>query len=273
MDIAEAQRTFRHPDRSAYPELAGYSWEETYDECFGGGALYLAAQMTRAMRLQPGYIVLDLGCGKGTTSIFLARHFGVRVVALDLWTSATQLYTKIAARGYRDRITPLNMDVCDRLPFAENYFDAIFCMNSFSFYGGNEDFLRHLLPHLKTGGQLCIGSEVLSEEFTPDQLAHPPAVYAFKLPPPADHVDVFEDDFKRQHSPGWWRDFFINSGLLTVETCHELADADVLYEDLVLYEHEYQIDPFDVAICLEQIEWGRHNRPNKSLFVIAASKR
>ena len=35
----------------------------------------------------------------------------------------------------------------------------------------------------------------------------------------------------------------------------------------------FYIDPFDVAICLEQIEWGRHNSPAKSLFTITTCKR
>ena len=44
------------------------------------------------------------------------------------------------------------MDITGRLPFAAEYFDAIFCMNSFSFYGGSVEFLQHLLKHLKPAG-------------------------------------------------------------------------------------------------------------------------
>ena len=272
MDIAEAIATFRSPDRAAYPELAEYTRDEIYQDCIGGGALYLAARMVRTMSLKPGDIVMDLGCGRGETSIFLARHFGVKVLAVDLWTSATALHDKFSARSYGDRIVPLNLDITGRLPFADAYFDAIFCMNSFSFYGGSHDFLRHLLKHLKKDGQLCIGSEVLSDEFTPEQLANPPYVYSFRLPPPNEQVDVFEDDFKRQHTPAWWRQLFERSGLLAVLDCHELEDADVLYEDLTLFEHEHGIDPFDVEILLQQIEWCRQNRPRKSLFTITARK-
>src|SRR5512137_2407652 len=101
MNIDERIACLRSPDAAAYPELAGYSREEIYRDCFGGGALYLAARMVRTMTLRPGDIVLDLGCGKGETSIFLVRHFGVKVVAVDLWTPATFLNVKFTARGYR----------------------------------------------------------------------------------------------------------------------------------------------------------------------------
>jgi SAM-dependent methyltransferase len=271
-DLNDRIAALRAPDRARYPELAGYARDELYRDCLGGGGLYLAARMARTLRLQAGDIVLDLGCGKGETSIYLARHFGVQVVALDLWTPASWLSQKFSARGYRQRILPLHLDVTGALPFADDYFDAIFCMNSFSFYGGSQEFLRHLLPHLRTGGQLCLGSEVLTAEFTAEQLLHPPAVYAFRLPPPNEAVDVFEDDFKRQHTPAWWRALFEHSGALRVEHCAELDDADVLYEELVRYEHEQQTDPFDVEICLAQMDWGQRHEPRKSLFVLTASK-
>lgn len=262
----------RAPDLRAYPELEGYTRDEIYRDCFGGGALYLAARMVRTMQLEPEMRVLDLGCGKGETSIFLARKFGVRVIAVDLWTDATFLHDKFSARGMPERIVPLNLDVTQRLPFAENYFDAIFCMNSFSFYGGSVEFLQHLLKHLKRGGEICIGSEVLSHEFTPEQLANPPHVYSFRLPPPNENIDVFADDFSKQHTPKWWRDLFARSGLLQVVSCAELPDATILYKDLVRYEHENNIAPEDVEISLEQLEWGRTHTPRKSLFTLTARK-
>jgi SAM-dependent methyltransferase len=203
----------------------------------------------------------------------LAKHFDVRVVAVDLWTSATFLNDKFTSHGYHDRIVPLNLDVTHKLPFAENYFAAIFCMNSFNFYGGSVEFVQRLLTHLRPGGQLCLGSEVLSDEFTAEQLQHPPQVYAFQLPPPNQHVNVFEDDFKKQHTPAWWRTLFEQSGLLEVEHCAELDDADAIFEELVRYEYEHNLDPFDIEICLQQMEWGRTHRPRKTLFVLTARKR
>ena len=224
------------------------------------------------MHLHPGEKVLDLGCGKGETSVFIAKHHGVLVKALDLWTSAEFLTQKFAERGVSSQCSAIQMDATEPLPYAENEFDAIFCMNSFNFYGANPGFLAHLLKHLKPGGRLCIGSEVLSAEFTPEQLANPPFVYAFKLLPPNEQVDVFTGDFLKQHTPGWWRDYFQTSGLMDVETCYELEDAEEIYQELVRFEYENNIDLFDVQICLDQLEWGHTHQPHKSLFVCCTQK-
>lgn len=150
MDMNKVAKDYRSPDRAGYPELRGYTRDEIYDGCMGGGALYLAARMARTIRLDPGATVLDLGCGQGTTSMFLVKHLGARVIAVDLWTDATFLNREFSARGYRDRIVPLQLDVTGRLPFADEYFDAIFCMNSLSFYGGS---LAGQCPKVRAGRQ------------------------------------------------------------------------------------------------------------------------
>lgn len=272
-EIEQILSTFHPPERADYPELDSYSHDDLYRDFFGGGGLYLAVRMLRALNLLPGQVVLDLGCGKGETSVFMAKYYGVQVKALDLWTSAEFLTQKFAQRGVSERTSAVQMDATDTLPYAENEFDAIFCMNSFNFYGAKPGFLAHLLKHLKPGGRLCIGSEVLSVEFTPKQLANPPFVYSFNLPPPNEQVNVFTDDFLTQHTSGWWQNFFQASGLMDVETCYELNDAEAIYQELVRYEYENNIDPFDVQICIDQLEWGHTHQPHKSLFVLSARKR
>jgi SAM-dependent methyltransferase len=271
-EIEQILSGFRPPNRKDYPELDGYSRDDMYHDFFGGGGLYLVARMLRELDLQPGQTILDLGCGKGESSVFMATHCGVKVKALDLWTTAEFLMRKFAERGVGGLCSAIQVDATQTLPYAENEFDAIFCMNSFNFYGANPGFLTHLLKHLKPGGRLCIGSEVLSVEFTPEQLANPPYVYAFNLPPPNEHVNVFEGDFIKQHSPGWWRDFFQASGRVAVDRCYELEDAEAIFQELVRYEYENHIDPFDVQICLDQLEWGQAHQPHKSLFVMCVQK-
>lgn len=226
---AQIHTQFRRVNKAHYPELAVYTWDEIYGrgDRMAPGGLYLAAEMARTMTLKPGDRVLDLGCGRGDTSIFLAKHFGVSVVSVDHWISATERHAKFAGQGYHKAIMPLRLDVTRGLPFAEDYFDAIFCMQAFHSFGGSVAFLRHLLAHLKPGGQLCIGGTCFNQEPANGIL---PAIYH--------ETNGWDAEYRNYHSPDWWRDLFLESGSVAVLQCHELEDGRLLWEDELLYSGE-----------------------------------
>jgi SAM-dependent methyltransferase len=73
--------------------VEGDPWERFLDELAG--------------RLAPGARVLDLGCGRAITSIFLAKEFDVQVVAADLWIKPTENWRRIDAAGQAKLVTPL----------------------------------------------------------------------------------------------------------------------------------------------------------------------
>ena len=119
-DIGESPRdVFRRLDRRRYPEVADYSWEEIYGygDNMAPGGLYLAARMTRAGNLNAGDLVLDIACGKGDSSLFLAEHFGATVICFDLWTPASFLRKKFATRGLGSQVIPLDIDASMQGPW------------------------------------------------------------------------------------------------------------------------------------------------------------
>src|ERR1700682_669645 len=65
----------------------------------GANVLWLTEWLTTAMKLQPGMRVLDLGCGRASSSIFLHREFGAQVWATDLWFSAAEHIKSIQDAG------------------------------------------------------------------------------------------------------------------------------------------------------------------------------
>src|SRR5438477_7109167 len=69
-----------------FPRSSSYHPEWVLANASGGAnALWLAEWLTTALELRPGMRVLDLGCGRAASSIFLRREFGVQVWATDLW--------------------------------------------------------------------------------------------------------------------------------------------------------------------------------------------
>jgi SAM-dependent methyltransferase len=266
---------FRKVDRNEYPELKEYTDCEIYDRVIGCGGLYLATHMVRHMNLKKGDIVLDLGCGFGTASIFLAKTFGVTVIALDLWFPPSTLVQRIRTESYLNQIIPLNFDITQAIPFAENYFDAIFCMNSLFLYGDNIGFLKKLMVTLKPGGVISIGSECFNVEPTWDKESEVPKEFNFSW-----NWNVWESCYSKYHSPLWWKERLNGTDLLDLTYCEELADADVLYEDLALNYYQYfseDIRSMGAMIpqerIVDQIVYGKANEVHPSLYVLSGMRK
>lgn len=65
--------------------------------------------------------VLDLGCGKALTTMFLANETKANIVfALDLWIDATENMETISQNGLEDKVIPIHGNALE-LPFAKEY--------------------------------------------------------------------------------------------------------------------------------------------------------
>lgn len=69
--------------RVEYPRSAKYDPQWQVDNCMGPNPLWLLEELLADQPLQAGMQVLDLGCGRGMTSTFPAREYGVDVIAAD----------------------------------------------------------------------------------------------------------------------------------------------------------------------------------------------
>jgi cyclopropane fatty-acyl-phospholipid synthase-like methyltransferase len=98
----------------------------------GGAAnpLWLSEWLAEAMNFRSGMRVLDLGCGRAASSIFLRREYGVQVWATDLWFSVAENMQRIRDAGVEDGAFPIHADARS-LPFAPEFFDAIVCIDCF----------------------------------------------------------------------------------------------------------------------------------------------
>ena len=109
--------------------------------------------------------ILDLGCGKGATSLFLAKETGATVYANDLWITEEENRRRFADWRMQDRIIPVNADAND-LPFEREMFDALVSVDAYHYFGGKEDFFTEkILPFIKKGGTALIAIPGMKNEF------------------------------------------------------------------------------------------------------------
>ena len=192
-----------------FPRSQAYHPDWVIANAMGSNTLWLTEWLATAMELKPGMRVLDLGCGRALSSIFLAREFGVQVWATDLWISAAENLLRIRDAELPDQVFPIHADA-RALPFASGFFDAVMSMDSFSYYGTDDLYLNYLANFVKPGGQLGIAGAGLIREFNevPDHLR-----------------EMWTEDFWCLHSADWWRQHWERTRIVNVETADTMTDG------------------------------------------------
>ena len=161
--------------------------------------------------------VLDLGCGRAMSSVFLRREFGVQVWATDLWFSASENLQRIRDAGVEDGVFPIHADARS-LPFAAGFFDAIVSIDSFIYYGTDDMYLNYLARFVKPGGPVGIAGAGLMREIDGPVPAHLREWWAEELP-------------WCLHSAAWWRRHWERTGILDIEVADTLPDGWRFWRD------------------------------------------
>ena len=186
-----------------YPLSAKYDPRWILEHSMGPNALVQIEMLTQRMRLKPGMRVLDMGCGKALTSIFLAKEFGVQVWANDLWISASDNWKRIREAGVENLVFPIHAEARE-LPYAEDFFDAILCADSYIYYGTDDLYLWQFVKFLKRGGQIGI--------------VVPGLARAFRGTVPTHLRPFWGQDCFSWHTCSWWHALWKRTGLVEVET-------------------------------------------------------
>ena len=180
----------------------------------GCNVLWLTDFLTQSFDLKAGMRVLDLGCGKGISSVFLAREFGVHVYAVDLWESADGKWEQAKNHNVEHLITPIKADARD-LPFAKGFFDAIICVDAFIYFGTDDLYLNYINQFLCPGGKIGMIVPGLVKEFTNG------------VP---EHLENFwGQDCWCWHTLPWWKQLWERTGLVSVDTADVLNNGCALY--------------------------------------------
>ena len=170
-ELVKMYKTDRYPLSSKYDPL----W--VIENEMGPNVLWLTEALCEKMELRPGMRVLDMGCGKAMSSIFLAKEFDLEVWAVDLWIDPTENWKRIREANLEDRVFPLHVEA-HALPFPEEFFDAIVSLDSYHYFGTDVHYLElYMLKLLKQGGRIGIVSPAALEEIPeirPAHLGEPP---------------------------------------------------------------------------------------------------
>jgi cyclopropane fatty-acyl-phospholipid synthase-like methyltransferase len=191
----------------------------------GPNSMMIMAELAESLDLHPGMKVLDLGCGNGLTSFYLAKYFNVIVFATDLWISATDNHKRVKQLGLEDRVFPIHAEA-HSMPYANEFFDLAVSVDAYHYFGTDEYYLEnHLAPLVKASGQIAIAVPGVTADF--DKNGPSEALKKFE------NVGV-SGEFKTFKSNAWWNKLWLRSGVVEdIKSfdlkCHKIAWDEWLY--------------------------------------------
>ncbi|MEZ6128809.1 MAG: methyltransferase domain-containing protein [Planctomycetaceae bacterium] len=198
---------------SEFPRSNAYHPEWVLESVSGGAnSVWLVDWLTSILDLKPGMNVLDLGCGRAASSIFLAREYGVVVWATDLWFNPSENFQRIRDADLVGSIFPIRADA-RTLPFATDFFDAIVSIDAFPYFGTDDHYLSYLARFVKPSGVIAVAGAGFLNEIERDIPAHlsewlqaEPMMFCL-------------------HSPAWWRRHWERTGTVDVEIADSMPDG------------------------------------------------
>ncbi len=138
-------------------------------DSFHPGNLELSARLVRSLGLPSGARVLDVACGIGTTTLMMARKFGLEPVGLDVSEANLD-----KARDHSAEEPPVLVEFvpgsADALPFPDAHFDAVTCECAFSTFPEQPKAVAEFARVLTDGGVVGI-SDMAVEGTLPEDLA------------------------------------------------------------------------------------------------------
>ena len=170
--------------------------EETYGRDIGQNSWLTADEYDRFiswLNLLPGDHALEVASGSGGPARYLACKANSHVTGID----ANENGVKTATESSSQTPTRVNFRVADanaRLPFKENEFDALVCIDSMNHFPDRLNVFREWRRVLRAGGRAVFTDPVvITGPVTNDELALRSLVGLFLFVPPGINEQLIKD--------------------------------------------------------------------------------
>ena len=206
-----------------------YNTPELMAKIMGPNPVKLEEELLLDHKIPAGAVVCDLGSGQGLTSVFLAKEYGFRVYAADLWSDPEGNRQFFQQMGLEEnQVIPVKADAT-ALPFEKDFFDAVVSTDSYNYFGRDKRYLdEKLLPFVKSGGYIYIVVPGMKKDCH-DQL--PPELLLSWTPEQLDYI----------HDVQYWSEIFSASKSARVIAIKEMESNEEVWQDWLLQENEYAI--------------------------------
>lgn len=190
----------------------------------GPNAMRVSEELASHLNIDENMRILDLGCGCGLSTLLLTKKYGASVFAADLWISPTENYERFQSIGIADKAVPISVDATKGLPFANGYFDLLFSVDSYHYFGDTAEMLPSIIPLVKKGGYVAV--------------AIPGLKYEFGENVPEKMRPFWNEEIARTiHSLDWWKELWMEEAGIELVDVREMACCKQAWDEWLSAYH------------------------------------
>ena len=137
---------------------------ETYGEDIGQNSWITTVEYDTFyswLELAPGDHVLEIASGSGGPALYLAKKHSCRITGVDINEEGIKSANQQALDSHIREATFRRADVTQHLPFDNETFDAVMCIDSVNHFGDRLAVLREWHRVLKTGRRILFTDPVI----------------------------------------------------------------------------------------------------------------
>jgi len=124
------------------------------------GGLKATRRLAEMCSLQPGKVVLEVGCGIGVTPCILAKQYACQVMAVDI---SEKMVARTAVRVRKqklDGLVEVRTGDAQALPFEDNTFDVVVSESVLAFVKDKSKAASEYVRVLKPGGYVGLNEAI-----------------------------------------------------------------------------------------------------------------
>jgi len=135
------------------------------------GSLESTERLIDLCQIKAGDYVLDVGCGVGATSVYLAKQVGCRVMGVDILPRMVDRAQELADKQEVSHLVAFREADAQELPFPDNHFDVVITESVTAFPEDKQRAVKEYARVLKPGGYLGLNESTWLKTPIPPEIA------------------------------------------------------------------------------------------------------
>jgi len=151
-------------DAGQYQKNGILRYERIFGETFvSTGGETTTKTFLNKLKLTPGMKVLDIGCGTGGSAFYMAKHYGVEVLGVDLSQNMLDIANEHKHKLFDEKVQKLvSFRLLDATMavFPENHFDVVYSRDAIMHIAKKQELYEKVFKWMKSNGQLLVSEYV-----------------------------------------------------------------------------------------------------------------